>query len=818
MKEIWKLTAMIAVSAAAACSAPDITKMTDTEEKTPLSISLATSSKDTRSMISGDFLPDGSRIGITLTEPQETTYDGITYSNVRFTSHGETEEQIWEPEADVMLSSSMAELHAYYPYSNEITDISNIPVYADSDIQTDYLYSLPVTGLNNHNANAVIDFEHALAAIRLSFSRGTYTGNGTITGISIRGNNLATEGRLDARTGVISELNGIGASISPAMTPVTINRNKYETDIMVIPSEKETVICMEITMDGEAFTVETEKTVLEKGKISVFDIKINNSTVNIESVKVRSWDYGKTFSADLGKTWNIRIDGDTDGITLSSSIEDDGSVNIIAVPPHKDAEVNPVHMEGSAIIDESVNKENGTRTIRLRDIGSDITLRFDSYSLWITATYDITDVTKATRLLDYESYPDRTQCVRMKVDGIEAEASNSYQFLSTGIHSVRFTFRNKSKIHSYSFVNNDNLKSLMIPEGVESLETYSIYNCSKLESVTLPQSLRMGETDSMSRNKSLKSLVLPDNMSMEPNFLRYCSNLETVILPRNLKKIPQNCFYACSNLKTLEIPESVTEIEKGAFNSMGLISISIPDGITRIPDEMCTSCSDIIDVELPANTSHIGSSAFQFCSKLSCVRFRGEENTSGTLSLPEGLESLGEMAFNNCDAITAVELPSSLTSIGTGALSCKKVASLTISPDNIIYEVKDGFNGIITKSTGILVQGYSNATVIPENVTQIGDYAYYQIPIQSIDIHDKVTYLGNNALARTGTLKSIISRSAIPPATGTSNVFTAPAYNGVLKVPSGAIEAYTTAWYKNAAGFLGLSSLKWSIEEIKEGE
>jgi hypothetical protein len=84
-----------------------------------------------------------------------------------------------------MLSSSKAVLYVYYPYSDKVTDISRIPVEATSDNQTDYMYADPVTDLNNHNPEAAVLLKHALAAVRISLTRGTYTGKGVITGISI---------------------------------------------------------------------------------------------------------------------------------------------------------------------------------------------------------------------------------------------------------------------------------------------------------------------------------------------------------------------------------------------------------------------------------------------------------------------------------------------------------------------------------------------------------------------------------------------------------------------------------------------------------
>ena len=147
-------------------------------ETVPITLSVSAVGTDSRSIITSSALHEGAEIGISLTG-SDGTYDGTLYSNVRFIA-----DQTWTSETDVMVSASSATLHAYYPYSDEVTDLSRIPVETAS--QTDYLYALPASDINNRNADVNISMQHALAAMKFTVSRGTYTGPGSITAITVQ--------------------------------------------------------------------------------------------------------------------------------------------------------------------------------------------------------------------------------------------------------------------------------------------------------------------------------------------------------------------------------------------------------------------------------------------------------------------------------------------------------------------------------------------------------------------------------------------------------------------------------------------------------
>ena len=96
-----------------------------------------------------------------------------------------------------MLSSETGTAYAYYPYAEACTDITAISIRANSTVQTDFMWGIPVS-VSKDNRKATLVMKHALAAVRITYVRGTYSGTGNVSKVSFGGNCIATAGTLDA--------------------------------------------------------------------------------------------------------------------------------------------------------------------------------------------------------------------------------------------------------------------------------------------------------------------------------------------------------------------------------------------------------------------------------------------------------------------------------------------------------------------------------------------------------------------------------------------------------------------------------------------
>ena len=138
---------------------------------------------------------------------------------------------------------------------------------------------------------------------------------------------------------------------------------------------------------------------------------------------------------------------------------------------------------------------------------------------------------------------------------------------------------------------------------------------------------------------------------------------------------------------------TVVEIGDEAFNACAsLVSIKLPETVEKIGDWAFNGCASIYQMDIPANVVSIGKGAFVGCENLTLVNFAPEKPLLTTIddyafngcaiesiTLPEGLESLGDGVFFECDALKTATLPESLTSIGKVAFAeCEALETLTL--------------------------------------------------------------------------------------------------------------------------------------------
>ena len=248
-----------------------------------------TTAMETKGIVSGKYLPDGSSVGIFVTDKSGISYDGQTFANVQYTGAGTGTSQKWSSETSIMLSYNQANLAAYYPYSKDVTDVKAIPVKATSDIQTDWMWAQPVAGLYNKNTTANIAMSHALAAVRLNVKHGKYEGYTEVTSVGFSSEGAATEALLDATNGTLSSISGAGTQFVAYETFTTSNTAE-QFEFITIPTGTSAPMVVELTVNGSKLTALGEAALLEPGYIYEYTISVDGTTgVSIVGVTVSEW-------------------------------------------------------------------------------------------------------------------------------------------------------------------------------------------------------------------------------------------------------------------------------------------------------------------------------------------------------------------------------------------------------------------------------------------------------------------------------------------------------------------------------------------------
>ena len=123
--------------------------------------------------------------------------------------------------------------------------------------------------------------------------------------------------------------------------------------------------------------------------------------------------------------------------------------------------------------------------------------------------------------------------------------------------------------------------------------------------------------------------------------------------------------------------------------------------------------------------------------------------------------SVGSKAFEGCQSLTSIEIPTSVTSIENEAFSdCSSLTKINI-PSSVKHIGEGAFFGCNTKKVtdmSSLFEGCKNLTniKIPDNITNIGSTAFYRCSsLKKIEIPSSVTSIGNGAFYGCDELKSI---------------------------------------------------------------
>ena len=320
------------------------------------------------------------------------------------------------------------------------------------------------------------------------------------------------------------------------------------------------------------------------------------------------------------------------------------------------------------------------------------------------------------------------------------------------MESVIPTDGSVTNIGTLAFSGCTGLTSVSIPNSVTSIGSGAFENCSKLTSVTIPNSV------TSIKNGAFYNTGYYNNTSNWTNGVLYIGNY--LIVAKNTvsgnysikdgtKCIADSAFRGCSKLTSAEIPNSVTSIGDYAFYyCTGLTSVEIPNSVTSIKNGAFGGCSGLTSVTIGNSVTSIGGWAFDGCSGLTSV------------TIGNGVTSIGEEAFSNCSGLTSVTIGNGVTSIGEEAFSnCSGLTSVYITDIAKWCEIKvnNYFANPLYYAHNLYLNGeLVTDLVIPDGVTSIGNYAFYECRgLTSVYIPNSMTSIGSGAFNYCSGLTSV---------------------------------------------------------------
>lgn len=211
----------------------------------------------------------------------------------------------------------------------------------------------------------------------------------------------------------------------------------------------------------------------------------------------------------------------------------------------------------------------------------------------------------------------------------------------------------------------DTLEIIEIPESVKTINIQGINNCSAQFKVDI-SNMNFSSLDGVLYNK-------------DQTILLRCPALKEGILqvPKSVVSIGDLAFVDCLRLLKVEIPMKTSAIPLSSFyNCSAAFSVDIDNNNYSSSDSVLYDKNQLILIKVPVSTTELNSIP-KTVEYLAANSFYNSKIKS--ISIPEGVKSIGNYAFESCSDLSKVELPSTIKEIGNYAFAyLEKLDSIII--------------------------------------------------------------------------------------------------------------------------------------------
>lgn len=295
----------------------------------------------------------------------------------------------------------------------------------------------------------------------------------------------------------------------------------------------------------------------------------------------------------------------------------------------------------------------------------------------------------------------------ISVDGIEYRLLSSDHVIITGVDgSFRcqdgvlklpaiikhegLKYRVKG-IGELAFFQNDDIRRLVIPAGVDTIASGAFWQCHNLESVKMPNRRYPVFVDYLAFDDTKWFNDQPDGMTylgkIAYKYKGECP--ETVVIAKGTEAISKSAFYTpaihyrdyhqieriSDRLQEVVIPKGVKYVS--GFKCSALKKARLPKSVVEIGDNAFTACN-LANIILPDKLKRLGESCFEGCSQIT------------EMVLPAGLESIGRRAFCGCTGIKELIIPNKIEVLPQGMIECLSNEMLGVSKESALKSLTLG--------------------------------------------------------------------------------------------------------------------------------
>lgn len=203
------------------------------------------------------------------------------------------------------------------------------------------------------------------------------------------------------------------------------------------------------------------------------------------------------------------------------------------------------------------------------------------------------------------------------------------------------------------------LSSIALPASLDSIGDYAFAACTSLESVTLPASVITVGRGAFMRCSSLTTI------EVEPS--------------SRLSKMDATALMDCPSLTTIKLGSALQSVGERSLAGTGVKQLDLTGskGLKSIGD-WAMVLTPVTEAKLPTSINTIGQGAFLYDTDLANITLGGNVSQINDFMLAgtgletinlKGVSALGDYALYNNSRLSVIELPASMTWLGTRAMA-----------------------------------------------------------------------------------------------------------------------------------------------------
>ena len=340
-----------------------------------------------------------------------------------------------------------------------------------------------------------------------------------------------------------------------------------------------------------------------------------------------------------------------------------------------------------------------------------------------------------------------------------------------------------------AFYENSVLKSVILPDGLIKISenAFGVSQDSRstaLTGISIPSTVQEINDKAFYGAANLKTLTFEKDADgncaltkIGNEVFRHCTSLEEVELPATLEMLGEgnrwaednpddngSVFYQCTSLKKVTLPSAIKDIQGFVFGecpNLTTVIIRENSAIMRIADyAFYNSGISSVNLANARGLAIIAPHAFDSCENLASVTFSGAQNNLDlgeyafantaltTLNLPASVATIGDYAFYNVSSLATLSVAdgSMLQSVGTHAFDGTAITSFAFDKTSYLEEI----GAYAFANTAI------TAIVLPDSVTSIGDYAFYNcVNVSEFKLSSAIENIGAYAFAKLGKITAV---------------------------------------------------------------